>query len=144
MKLREYLKHRNITLRRMQQDLVTMFGNAPTHTTLGYLAAGTTEPKLELALMILRWSNGEVDAHDLLVDTKRNYTSPGQTIYGLEHTLNKTITSEKEKAPIQNSVVEPEKTLRERLDDPHDEVHEVDDEDLSAASDFFDDLLENL
>lgn len=34
-----------------------------------------------------------------------------------------------------------DKSIRERLDDPEDEVHEIHPEDLEAAADFYDNLI---
>lgn len=131
MRLKIYLKNSGITYRDMRAGLLAMFGGSPSISTLQSVVLGLSEPKLELALMISRWTQGEVRPHDLLVEGKRNYTESGTSIYDAEPYTYKPKQREESDG----------KTIRERLADPSDEVHEISDEDLQAAADMFDSLM---
>jgi len=81
MKLNMFLEKNAISVRRMREELAEEYPNAPGLTTLQDIAVGTAEPRLELALMISKWSKGQIDFHDLLVDRKRKYTEHGDAIF---------------------------------------------------------------
>lgn len=121
MKLKDYLEDRRITYRDMESQLTAMFGGSPVHTTLKNIADGESEPKLELALMVLRWSNDAVKAHELIQDNKRRYTKSESTIYTIPLNL-------RDKAEEQDI---PEEPIEDNIGD---------DEDLYD----YDDLLEDL
>lgn len=81
MKIQEYLEAHGITLRDAEERIKEKFGNGPSHSTLAAIANGGSEPKLELALMIVAWSDGEITPEDLVQNSKRKYTAWNESIY---------------------------------------------------------------
>lgn len=75
MKLRSYLKATNTPISIMRREMVLMFGSAPTLSSFQKISKGDNVPSLEVANMIVAWSNDKVSHEDLVVDSKRRYTT---------------------------------------------------------------------
>lgn len=74
MTLKEYMKKRRIS----PVELAAFLGITRQQVHL-YMTKYST-PSLETALILFYWSEGEVQLHEMLADSKRKRTKPGEKI----------------------------------------------------------------
>jgi len=83
MTLLEYMKRKNLSFRQVEKEITDIFGGSPKHSTIESIVYGTATPSLEAALMIVRWTHGAVEPHELIKKGGRRYTKDGERIYVL-------------------------------------------------------------
>ena len=82
MTLKEYLLQKELSQKAFLDSLP---GEAkPSKQAINRYVNGDDMPGLEVALLIAAATDGEVQPKDMLLDRKRKYTNPGDSIYSFD------------------------------------------------------------